>query len=139
MQRTDALVRGLVQAGSRIGDVVKLIKDVASQTNLLALNATIEAARAGEVKNLATQTGKATDEIAVEQRRTATQQIVQKVHEVTRSSGVANNSLAAVTDSAEQTGSAAVQMVTGMEGLTHEADLLSVQVDQLVTQIRRTG
>jgi len=40
---------GLVEAGSRIGDVVRLIKDIASQTNLLALNATIEAAaRAGE-------------------------------------------------------------------------------------------
>ena len=52
-----------------------LINDIASQTNLLALNATIEAARAGdagkgfavvasEVKSLATQTGKATEEIA---------------------------------------------------------------------------
>jgi Methyl-accepting chemotaxis protein (MCP) signalling domain len=32
-----------------IGEVVKLIQDIASQTNLLALNATIEAARAGDV------------------------------------------------------------------------------------------
>jgi hypothetical protein len=47
--------------------------------------------------------------------------------------------MAAVTDSAEQTGSAAVQVVTGMEGLTREAERLSLQVDQFVTQIRRTG
>ena len=39
---------GLAEAAQKIGEVVKLINDIASQTNLLALNATIEAARAGE-------------------------------------------------------------------------------------------
>jgi len=72
---TNAKVRSLAEAAQRIGDVVRLINDIAGQTNLLALNATIEAARAGEagkgfavvaseVKTLATQTGRATDEIA---------------------------------------------------------------------------
>ena len=41
-------IRSLAEAALRIGDVVKLISEIASQTNLLALNATIEAARAGE-------------------------------------------------------------------------------------------
>ncbi|MDB5379915.1 MAG: hypothetical protein JWR00_4361 [Rubritepida sp.] len=74
---TDGTVQGLAQAASRIGDVVRLISDIAAQTNLLALNATIEAARAGEagkgfavvaseVKNLAAQTAKATEEIAAQ-------------------------------------------------------------------------
>lgn len=75
VKKTDATVSTLSEAASQIGDVVKLIQDIAEQTNLLALNATIEAARAGEagkgfavvaseVKNLATQTGRATEEIS---------------------------------------------------------------------------
>ncbi len=71
---TTRTIEGLAVAAQRIGEVVRLINAIAGQTNLLALNATIEAARAGdagkgfavvasEVKNLATQTGKATEEI----------------------------------------------------------------------------
>ncbi|RCK50240.1 chemotaxis protein [Thalassospira profundimaris] len=72
---TNAKVRGLNEAAQKIDEVVLLINDIAGKTNLLALNATIEAARAGdagkgfavvasEVKTLATQTARATDEIA---------------------------------------------------------------------------
>ena len=76
-QNADQLVGQLSSGAARIGDVVKLIRAIAEQTNLLALNATIEAARAGEagrgfavvaseVKTLASQTAKATEEIATQ-------------------------------------------------------------------------
>ncbi|WP_395831250.1 methyl-accepting chemotaxis protein [Elstera sp.] len=71
---TRTTVQGLTTAAGDIGDVLRLISEIAAQTNLLALNATIEAARAGdagkgfavvatEVKNLAAQTATATETI----------------------------------------------------------------------------
>jgi methyl-accepting chemotaxis protein len=72
---TDMQVQQLATSAQRIGEVVALINSIAAQTNLLALNATIEAARAGEagrgfavvaqeVKELASQTRIATEQIA---------------------------------------------------------------------------
>ena len=74
-QATNQDINALAQAAKKIGDVVKLIRNIAGQTNLLALNATIEAARAGEagrgfavvaseVKSLAVRTAKATEDIS---------------------------------------------------------------------------
>ena len=76
-EQTDGRIAELTRAAGRIGDVVKLITEIADQTNLLALNATIEAARAGtagkgfavvaqEVKALAAQTSRATSDISVQ-------------------------------------------------------------------------
>jgi PAS domain S-box-containing protein len=76
-ESTNTQIGSLAKSAQKIGDVIKLIQDVAGQTNLLALNATIEAARAGdagrgfavvasEVKSLAVQTAKATEEISAQ-------------------------------------------------------------------------
>jgi methyl-accepting chemotaxis protein len=95
--RTDSIVGDLSTVAQRIGDVVKLIGEIAGQTNLLALNATIEAARAGEagkgfavvaseVKSLANQTAKATDDISAQiaSMQNATAQAVAAVQEISK-------------------------------------------------------
>lgn len=75
VRKADTVVQALSAGAKKIGDVTKLINNIASQTNRLALNATIEAARAGEagrgfvvvaneVKSLADQTTSATEDIS---------------------------------------------------------------------------
>jgi len=116
-EETDQMVKELAEAVERISGVVVLINDIAAQTNLLALNATIEAARAGdagkgfavvanEVKNLASQTSKATDEIIgqIEAVKTATSRSVEALHQVTAVIGTVmeiSNAIAAAVE--EQT------------------------------------
>jgi methyl-accepting chemotaxis protein len=89
------IMASLDQIVAQIGEVVGVINQIASQTNLLALNATIEAARAGEagrgfavvaseVKALASQTSRATDDIAgkIDAVKAATSDAVRAIREI---------------------------------------------------------
>ena len=123
-QATDRTVQSLAEIANKIGDVIKLISDIAGQTNLLALNATIEAARAGEagkgfavvaseVKSLANQTAKATEDIATQ--IAAVQGVTQEaVDAIKRIGGTIDNVSAIATSiaSAVEEQGAATQEIT---------------------------
>ncbi|MBK1659200.1 methyl-accepting chemotaxis protein [Paracraurococcus ruber] len=122
------VVRTLVADVQKIGDVVKLISDIAGQTNLLALNATIEAARAGEagkgfavvaseVKALAAQTGKATEEITsrIDAVQGATTQVAGAIEAVARTIEQLNEVAGAIAAAVEQQGATTAEIARSIQ------------------------
>ncbi|WP_445682405.1 methyl-accepting chemotaxis protein [Radicibacter daui] len=181
-ERTRSTAEGLAGAAQKIGDVVELINAIAGQTNLLALNATIEAARAGEagkgfavvaseVKNLASQTARATEEIgahisaiqqatggvvgaideigtvigemsqiagniagAVEQQGSAVEEVSRNVHDASRDTRAASDSIGAIDQTTRQTGDAARQIGEISADLARDAELLSSELKQFLAR-----
>lgn len=116
---TNHKVESLSEAADRIGEVVTLIRAIAEQTNLLALNATIEAARAGEagrgfavvaaeVKELATQTSKATEEISgqIAAIQNSTRAAVDAIAGISRTMSEVNSYTTAIAGAVTQQGAA---------------------------------
>lgn len=151
-ETTDETVRSLAEAADRIGEVVKLISDIADQTNLLALNATIEAARAGEagkgfavvaaeVKDLASQTAKATDEIGqqIEAIRSATGDAVDAISEIRGTIGEISDSVSSVASAVEEQSAATQGIVQNTQRAANGTAEVSEDIAEVQSASQQTG
>ncbi len=151
-QSTDAKVQHLSEAASKIGDVVKLISDIAGQTNLLALNATIEAARAGEagkgfavvaseVKSLATQTARATEEISsqITSIQGETQTSVDSIKSIGKTIAEINEIATTIASAVEEQGAATQEIARNVQQAAAGTSDVSANIGGVTQAASQTG
>ncbi|MBB4197509.1 methyl-accepting chemotaxis protein [Rhodoblastus sphagnicola] len=143
-QSSNSRIAALAEAASSIGDVINLIRGIADQTNLLSLNATIEAARAGEagkgfavvateVKLLASQTAKATADIAarISEIQSATGDTVKSMNEIGAIITNIKETTSVIASAVEQQGAATIEISRNC----HEAAAGTVQVNDNIAGV----
>lgn len=151
-EQTDADISELSRTAERIGDVLKLITSIAEQTNLLALNATIEAARAGdagrgfavvaaEVKELASQTAKATDDIGQQILgiQTATQASVAAIKRIGGTIRQISEIASGIATAVEQQGAATREISRNVQQVAGGTGTVSNNIGKVSSGARETG
>ncbi len=151
-QQSSAGMARLSKAARRVGDVVSLISRIAAQTNLLALNATIEAARAGEagrgfavvaqeVKNLATQTAKATQDIAdqIAEMQAATNVSVDAIDMIQRKIGEVEQISTIIAAAVHEQGASTQEITRNVRSAASGAATMSAHVESVEAAVHQTG
>ncbi|PKR55806.1 methyl-accepting chemotaxis protein [Thalassospira marina] len=141
---TQRTAEGLVESVQKIGEVVNLIQDIAAQTNLLALNATIEAARAGEagkgfavvaseVKNLATQTARATENITshISEVQAVTQTTVDAIRDISDVISRTRETASSISSAVDQQNSATQEIARNVS----QASAGTQEVSSAISQV----
>ncbi len=145
-------VEQLSDAAAKIGEVVKLITDIAAQTNLLALNATIEAARAGEagkgfavvaseVKSLAMQTGRATEEISqqIAGVQSAVQLTADAIKTIRTDTEELSEAASSVASSVQEQSAATREIATNVQEASNGARDVSENIVGVTRSAQQTG
>lgn len=134
----DHTISALDQAANQIGQVVELISTIASRTNLLALNASIEAARGGEagrgfavvaseVKELASQTSRATEDVATQ------------IRAIQESTGASVSALRTVSAEIQQIESTAIAIASAVDQQSVAGQDLARSIDRAARSSESVG
>jgi len=148
-KNTNRSVAKLAGFADQVGSVIGLISDIAGQTNLLALNATIEAARAGEmgkgfavvaaeVKELASQTTKATEDITeqVASIQQATQQSVRDIEGITAIIGELSEIATGIASAVAQQASATAEISSNVQVAAQGTQVFTDEITAVRGSIR---
>jgi methyl-accepting chemotaxis protein len=151
-QRTNQTVQTLATSAEKIGHVVQLISTIASQTNLLALNATIEAARAGEagkgfavvaseVKELASQTSRATDDISAQIAgvQQATTDAVQAIQAIASTIGEMSQISVSIAAAIEEQGAATSEIARNIQEAARGTEFVTGSISEVRQGAGETG
>ena len=151
-ETTNQEITVLADAAQKIGDVIKLIQDIAQQTNLLALNATIEAARAGqagrgfavvasEVKALSVQTAKATQDIAgqIQAVQSSSKSAVNAIQRITKRMKDINEHTASIAASVGQQSAVTSEISQNVTKAAKGAKVVTAVLDQVGSAVTKTN
>ena len=149
---TAIIVNELSEAAGRINGIVDMIAGIASQTNLLALNATIESARAGEagkgfavvaseVKQLASQTSRATSEISAQiaSIQSTTKRAVDAIVNITTTIRDINDASTTIAAAVDQQGAATNEIVQAVNQASVGTSEVTANITGVARMAEETG
>lgn len=150
-EKTYSCVNELAEGAHRIGGVVQIISEIAAQTNMLALNATIEAARAGEsgkgfavvaqeVKALASQTARATEDVAkqIANIQTSAQNAAGLVASITQTTQEVSSIASSIASSVEEQDNATRDIARNVQEASGRTEDVSTKIADTILSLGKS-